>query len=495
MPPDLSAPAAVRRRATALAILAAASACGTADPPPQVLPVDLLLEDVRVVDVEDEEVRPGRTVAVVDGRILDLWPADSVPAEVEATRRVAGEGRWLLPGLWDAHVHVRGGEELRDENRALLRLYPAFGVTTVRDAGGDLTAALLAWRDSIARGELLGPRILTSGPKLDGPEPGWPGSLALAHPSEVPAALDSLDALGADFVKLYDGSMSPEVYLAAVRETEARGLTVTGHMPLGVDFLEAVEAGLDGTEHLYYVFKGTAANREEVSRRVRAGELGFWDAFRAMLDARDPEREAEVFARMAERGTAVVPTLHIGDVLATVERDDHSTDDLLRIIPERVRETYAGRVESARRSSPEARESRRRLEAGMDALVAPMHEAGVVVLAGSDAGPYNSYTYPGAALHAELEALVEVGLTPAEALRAATVAPARFMGLEAELGRVAPGYRADLLLLDENPLEDIRATRSRSLVILRGETVLDRAALDALLSWDGMEVAGEGGGG
>jgi imidazolonepropionase-like amidohydrolase len=131
----------------------------------------------------------------------------------------------------------------------------------------------------------------------------------------------------------------------------------------------------------------------------------------------------------------------------------------------------------------------------MDALVAPMHEAGVVVLAGSDAGPYNSYTYPGAALHAELEALVEVGLTPAEALRAATVAPARFMGLEAELGRVAPGYRADLLLLDENPLEDIRATRSRSLVILRGETVLDRAALDALLSWDGMEVAGEGGGG
>lgn len=451
-------------------------------------PVDILVTDVRVVDVDAGVVLEGRrTVAVRHGWIAAVWTGGEVPEGIEATFRIEGEGRWLIPGLWDAHVHFRGGEDLREENRALLRLYPAFGVTTVRDAGGDLTSALLAWRDSIATGSLLGPRVLTSGPKLDGPRPGWPGSFALSDPSQVPGVLDTLQALGADYVKLYDGSMSPEVFMAAVEGAEARGMKVTGHMPLGVDFLEAVKAGLDGTEHLYYAFKGTAANRADVTRRVRAGEMGFWDAFWTMLDTRDAAREAEVFAAMARRGTAVVPTLHIGEVLSTVELVDHESDELLRLIPAGIRETYAGRVRSARRSPPEVRERNRLLRDEMAALLGRMHDAGVGVLAGSDAGPFNSYTYPGAALHSELDALVEAGLTPAEALRAATSAPATFIGLGDELGRVAPGYRADLVLLDQNPLEDIRNTRTRSTVILRGDRILDRVSLDAILTGDGMD--------
>lgn len=494
--PPVSSPNPSRSLRTAVALLAvslALAACGGPEPAPQ--PVDLLIPDVRVVDVEAGAVLEGRTVAVRDGRVAAVWEAGAVPAGLEADRTLPGEGRYLVPGLWDAHVHFRGGEELREANRSLLALYPVNGVTTVRDAGGDLTPALLAWRDSIAEGRLLGPRLLTSGPKLDGPEPGWPGSIALDDPGRVPAALDSLEALGADYVKLYDGSMSPEVFMAAVREAEARGMTVTGHMPLGVDFLEAVEAGLDGTEHLYYAFKGTRANRDEVTRGVRAGELGFWDALWTMLDAGDPGAEAEVFAAMADHGTAVVPTLHIGDVLATVERDDHSGDPELAYVPRAVVDTWAGRVESARRSPEEVRERRRRLEDLMDALVAPMHQAGVTVLAGSDAGPFNSYTYPGFALHAELEALVEVGLSPAEALRAATSAPADFMGLGDELGRVGPGYRADLILLDQNPLEDISATRSVSAVILQGRDVLDRATLEGVRGQVADRVAGAGAGG
>lgn len=479
-------------RLAGVAIAAALLACGGEDVVPgtgtdDTPPPDLIIDDVRVVDVATGSILSDHTVAIADGAVTGVWAADQVPAEVRgivaggaSATVIDGAGRYLMAGLWDAHVHFRGGEELRAANRELLRLYPAFGVTTVRDAGGDLTEAIFAWRDSIAAGDLTGPRILTSGPKLDGPRPSWDGSIALSDPAQVPAALDSLQVLGVDYVKLYDGTMSPQVFLAAVREAEARGMTVTGHMPLGVDFLEAVQAGLDGTEHLYYLYKGTAANRDSVGAAVRAGELGFWDAFWAVLGRRDAEREVAVFAAMAESGTAVVPTLHIGDVLSTVEQVDHSADSMLELIPDEIEATYAGRVRSAERSSLETREANRRLRREMAALVAPLQAAGVTILAGSDAGPFNSYTYPGAALHAELEALVAAGLTPAEALRAATTAPATFMGLGDELGRVAPGYVADLILLDENPLSDIRATRSVSTVILRGDEVLDRRALEAL---------------
>lgn len=442
---------------------------------------DLVVDGVTVVDPDAGVSRADRTVAVTDGRIVAVWEAGEVPRGLEAARRLEGTGRWLIPGLWDAHVHFRGGEALLEENRALLALYPLHGVTTVRDAGGDLTGHVLAWRDSIGDGDLLGPRILTSGPKLDGPDPSWAGSIPLADPAEVPAALDSVQALGADYVKLYDGSMSPEVYMAAVREAQARGLTITGHMPLGVDLLEAVEAGLDGTEHLYYVLKGTATNREDVSAGVRAGELGFWEAMYGVAGRPDPARRARVFRAMREGGAAVTPTLHIGDVLSRVEQVDHGDDPELAWIPGGIVDTYARRVEGARRASPESREANRALRAEMAGLVRPLHEAGVTLLAGSDAGPFNSFVYPGSSLHAELEALVEAGLSPLEALRSATTAPADYMGRGDELGRIAPGYRADLVLLDADPFADISATRAIAAVILRGEDVLTREEIGAAL--------------
>lgn len=465
---------------TGLVALATAtlSACAPED---GIREVDLLIANVHVVDAEADAVLEDRTVGVSDGRIVAVWPASETPGGVEAGRVVQGDGRYMIPGLWDSHVHFRGGAELREDNRHLLALYPAFGVTTVRDAGGDLVPEVMAWRDSIRAGTLLGPDILTSGPKLDGPRPSWEGSIPLSSPGEVPAALDSLQTLGVDFVKLYDGTMPADVFMAAVRETEERGMIVTGHMPLGVDYLEAVEAGYDGTEHLYYIYKGTASNRDDISRRVNAGELGFWDSFWAMLGERDGDREAQVAAAMVEREAVMIPTLHIGDVLSTVELVDHSEDDFLQFIPQGIQDTYARRVNSARRSPPEVRENNRRLRVEMAELWLRMHEAGVRTLAGSDAGPFNSFVYPGASLLHELEALVAAGMTPAEALQSATTVPAGFMGLGDEVGRIGPGYRADLVLLEENPLEDIGATWSRNLVILNGERLFDPAEATPLL--------------
>lgn len=475
---------------------------GAAEAPP-----DLVIAGVNVVDVVDGVILEDRTVTVRDGRITGVLEAGAaVPGGgaagsvgtrgpeaadgadgTAAARVIDGAGKYLIPGLWDAHVHFRGGEELVEANAALLPLYVANGVTTVRDAGGDITQAILRWRAEIAEGSRIGPRILTSGPKLDGPTGGWDGSIRLTSPEEVPAALDSLEALGVDYVKIYDGTTSRDVYLAIVEEAERRDMIVTGHMPFTVRFLDAVERGLDATEHLYYAFKGTAANGDSVTAAMIASRatdrpLGFWQALWLLLDAPpDPAREAAVYRAMAEHGTAAVPTLHIGHVLAWVDEVDHSGDAELRYIDPAIEATYAGRVRSARRSSAETRRRTRELRQRFTEMVPRMHEAGVMLLAGSDAGPFNSYVYPGYSLHAELEALVDAGLTPLDALRAATLHPAAFMRLDDELGRIAPGYRADLVLLDGNPLADIANTRSISTVVLGGDVVLDAGELEALL--------------
>jgi len=466
-------------RSGAISVLLAAfalSACGGDGLPA----ADLVIDDVAIVDVVAGAVEEGRTVAIADGRIRSIVPAEE--GAPPAARVVDGSGRFLIPGLWDAHVHFRGGEELREENRALLPLYVANGVTTVRDAGGDLTPALLAWRDSIASGAMVGPRILTSGPKLDGPTGGWEGSIRPTSPEEVPAALDSLDALGTDYVKIYDGTTSRDVYLAIVREAERRDRIVSGHMPFSVGFLEAVDAGLDITDHLYYAFKGTVANEDSLTAAIRAGEgPGFWGALWLMMEARDSAKAGAVYEAMAEAGTAAVPTLHIGHVLAWVDEEDHGSDPELRYIAPAIEETYQGRVRSARRASDASRARTRALRQIFVEMVRPMHDAGVTLLAGSDAGPFNSYVYPGFSLHDELQALVDAGLTPAQALRTATVNPARVMRRDDELGRVAEGYLADLVLLEANPLEAISATRAIDRVIVRGEEVYDEARLRALL--------------
>jgi len=449
-------------------------------------PVQLLIRNVNVVDVAEGVILPGRTVTIRDGRVSAVEEAAG-PEEAAGAQELDGSGQYLIPGLWDMHVHFRGGEALIPENKALLPLYIANGVTMVRDAGGDITGSVLEWRREIEVGRLVGPRILTSGPKLDGPTGGWDGSIRLGSPEQVPAAIDSLETLGADYVKIYDGTISRDVYLAIVEETERRDMIVTGHMPMSVRFHEAVDRGLDATEHLYYAFKGSAANEDSVTTAVldRLGSpdpLGFRETLNLLRIRYDDAVAQRTFRRMAEAGTAVVPTLHIGGVLAVVDETDHAADHGLRYVHPNIEATYAGRVEGARRASPEARSERHVLQRIFISMVPEMHRAGVTILAGSDAGPFNSYVYPGFALHSEMEELVRAGLAPLEALRSATLHPARFMRRGDEYGQVKPGFRADLVLLDANPLEDIRNTRGVASVIFGGGTVFSRAELDELLA-------------
>jgi len=451
--------------------------------------LDLLLRDVTVIDVRDGTRHAHRDIAVRDGRIVAIAEHAALPA-LAARRTIEGNGRFAIPGLWDMHVHFGGGEALIGENRSLLPLYVAHGITAVRDAAGDLGPSVLQWRARIAAGELLGPTLFTSGPKIEGVGSIWPGDLEVATSAELDAALDQLQRWNVDFIKITDNALSPQLFLEALRETQARGLTSSAHIPLGVTVLQASSAGLDSIEHIAYAYKAGVPAEAELAARHRAGSLSaaaLWDAVATAFDA-DTARAA--YRRLADAGTAVVPTLNGSRITAYLDQDDHADDEYLYYIGPGLQATYAWRVERAAADDAAAITRRQQRFEAMAAILPLLQDAGVTILAGTDAGFLNSFNYPGIGLHEELALFVRYGLTPLQALQAATLNAARFLGQEDTHGQIAEGKAADLVLLDADPLADIAATRRIAVVVLRG-TAYEREALDAMLEGVRAQVAAQ----
>jgi imidazolonepropionase-like amidohydrolase len=455
-----------------LALSAAALLVGFARRPAPAVSYDVVINHVSVVDVVTGQVRADQVVAVAGGKIVQLGPA--AKASYTAKQTLDGRGRYLMPGLWDMHVHFRGGDSLAAANKKNLTLYLAHGITTVRDCGGDLTPHIFQWRRDEVAGTLAGPRIFTSGPKIDGPGATWPGSLEVTTPAQVGRALDSLQKLRVDFVKIYDSKISGEAYLSTIAQAEKRGMKTTGHMPYSVTLGEAVDAGLDATEHLYYVFKACSSKEDSLTALVRNSlttpkPLGLFAMLPAVYDTYSPAAAQRIFKQMAAHHTAAVPTLSIGKTLAELTENDHAHDTLRAYIDPKIQATYTRRLASAKQQSPAARAFTQKLEAKFMSLVPQMQAAGVTILAGSDSGPFNSFVYPGASLQDELAMLVQAGLTPAQALRAATINGARFMGVESRTGTIATGKDADLLLLTANPLTNIANVKKIAAVVSRGK--------------------------
>ena len=433
---------------------------------------DVVINHVSIIDVESGRVWPNQVVAIAQGRISRIAPADQ--DSYAARQYVNGNGRYLIPGLWDMHVHFRGGDSLAAANKKNLTLFLAHGITTVRDAGGDLTPSIFQWRRDMDAGQLPGPRIFTSGPKIDGPHAYWPGSLEVETPAQIGKALDSLQRLRVDYVKIYDSKISGAAYLETIRQAQRRGLKTTGHMPYSVTLGEAVKRGLDATEHLYYVFKACSGKEDSLTALVRTSlntpkPLGLFAMLPAVYDTYSPAAAARIFALMAKHHTAAVPTLYIQKTLAELPGNDHAQDSLLAYIDPKIQATYTRRLASARQQSLAAQEFSKKLNVKFMSLLPLMQAAGVPILAGSDSGAFNSYIYPGASLQGELELLVQAGLTPLQALQAATINGAKFMGVAGRTGTIAPGKDADLVLLTGNPLENIANVRKIDVVISRGK--------------------------
>lgn len=449
---------------------------------------DVLIRHATVVDVEHARTLPDQAVATKGDRIVAVGNDRDVVKAWSAGRQVEGKGRFLIPGLWDMHVHFGGGPDLIEENKALLPLYVAYGVTTVRDASGDLPYDVLNWRGEIASGKLFGPTLLSSGPKIEGVKPIWKGTLETGSEAEVDAAVAKLVALKVDFVKITDSTLKPDLFLYAVRKSRASGLRASGHIPMADTVGQAVDAGISSIEHLSYAYKAGVRDEARIAADFGAGRITRAEA-QAELDAGfDAQTAMNAYRNLRDHNVFVTPTLNIERTLAYLDRDDHSHDPFLAYIGPGLRKTYQWRIDRAAKATPQQIEARHREYLQTAAVLPMLQRAGVTIMAGTDAGFLNSFDYPALGLHQELALYVENGLTPAQALSAATRAGPAWFGLLDRYGAVAVGKQADLVLLDRNPLEDITATQTVDTVILRG-AVEDRAALDRLLADARAKVA------
>lgn len=441
--------------------------------------VDVALTQATIIDVAAGTRVTGQSV-LLKGDTIVAVVKDAELKNYAPKKVITLRGKYLMPGLWDTHVHFGGGEALIEENKRLLPLYLAHGITTVRDCAGDLSDTVLSWRRQVAEGKLAGPTIFASGPKLEGIKPMWKGTLEVGTPADVSKALDKLQAQGVDFVKITESTMKPEIYLEALRQARARGMRTSGHLPGQMPLARAFEAGLGTVEHQSYLLRATTPREGELAAQVAAGKLTGREVMRLSLDSYDEATARKAFRHMAAQGTAVVPTLWGSRITAYLDQESHHGDDYLKYIGKGLRATYEWRVQRAAQDGPEAIALRHAIFEKSAGLLPLLAQEGVSIIAGTDAGFLNSFNYPGQALHDEIGLFVRYGLTPRQALQSAVVNGPRFLGKLDRYGSIGTGKAADLLVLDADPLADIGATRKIRMVVSRGE-VHDRARLDKML--------------
>lgn len=440
--------------------------------------VDLLLKNVTILNIEAGSQVENRFVFIASDSIVEVGDV-SLLEKYQAIQEVDAKGKFLMPGLWDNHVHF-GGAEYIDENEQLLPLYLAFGVTTVRDAAGDISLEVLKWRDEINNGKRIGPKILTSGPKLEGIESIWPGDLEIGTEEELILALDSLDKLNVDFVKITDNTLKPELFLLAVEMATSRGYSVSGHIPAALTLDQVSKAGQKTVEHLSYMMRSTTPKEIEISLGIASGKLSGAEAAKLQADTFNDSVAFANFQQLAKQETGIVPTLLISYNIAYLDENDFENDTILDYLGPKLKESYQWRIQRMAGESDEVTQARKDNYKKVSSLLPMIQKAGMKIIAGTDAGYLNTYDIPGLAIHLELQKFVEFGLTPQEALIASVINGPDYFGFT-DFGSVETGKKANLILLNRNPLEDISATLSIEDVIKDGK-LYSREELDSMLN-------------
>ncbi len=422
----------------------------------------IVIRDVSIVDVERGRIVPHQDVVVAEDRISQLRPTDvstdlSLPAGATV---IDGSNRFLMPGLFDAHVHYTAGGETYGA------MLIANGVTFVRDMGAT-TVTAVETRRALAEQDELGPEMIVTGAIVDGDPPVWPFSEPCAGPSRTRSAIGRLHAAGVDQIKVYS-RLQPEDYRAAIDEAHRLRLKAVGHVPDGLTIEDAIAAGQDCVEHLsgFDAWIGEVLANEGDAPTART--FGHW--FHTPNVDRDLIRD--LARRIRAAGMAHCPTLAVMVGIGRADDESRQDPDMMQYVPAHLISfwrsgSYAGFAPYARQAVPH-----------MQTFVAELHRAGVTLLVGTDLA--NPFVYAGFAVHEEMSLLQGAGIPPRDVLAAATIAPARFFGVSDRLGTIAAGKTASMILTRENPLSDVGNASTIEGVFHRGR-YYDRAALDAML--------------
>jgi imidazolonepropionase-like amidohydrolase len=427
----------------------------------------LTITNATVVDVSSGALRRGWNIVVDKNRIASAGPASAATAP--RGQVVDANGMYVIPGLWDMHTHAYFGWPSDFGDSYVLPLFIANGVTGIRDMGSDLDAVLRG-RSEVAAHRLVGPRMVISGPMLDGPAVAFAASIAIATPDDGRKAVDMLKAKGVDFIKIQSG-VPRDAYFAIATEARKVGIEFEGHVPDAIRASEAITAGQRTFEHLIGIFEASTPDEEALlKRKYGAGKDPSTNkSLATFLDRYDAEREANIVGVLVRNTVWQCPTLFWERGQWLVDVIDWKADPDIAYTPRTwIDKKYPSMQKGVLESmDADALAIRRRFVDHELDIVRRLHAANVPFLAGTDT-PAGVDVTPGISLHLELQRFVAAGFTPLEALQTATINPARFLGKTSQYGSVEAGRIADLVILRSNPLENIANTRTIAGVVADG---------------------------
>ena len=442
------------------------------------LEAGIVIENITLIDAKNG-IRTNQTVSIENGVIQSIG---SAKLDMEDSQIIDGEGKYLIPGLWDAHVHLTFIPEIDHETH--FKLYLKNGVTSIRDTGAILSK-LQPSLNFIEENPNTTPRLFYAGPLIDGAdrvykgmEPGFPNlSIGIDETSNISEVVDGLLKEGVTFLKSYE-MLTRETYLELLKVAGQNGLKVTGHVPLSIDLEEAIEAGLGGMQHVRNMDLACAKDADNLlddrqdSLENEASIAG--SALRThihssqryyAIDNTDDERCLRIIMKLSEYGVFQTPTLTINTFDSRRFYADPKWRETYQELPEAAENNWM--QGSLKLANIEVTENAKKFDAWSLSLVNKMHQEGVKIIAGTDT-PIG-YLTPGYSLHKELELLSEAGLSNMDVLRSATITPAEFFGMENQMGTIEVGKLADLVILDKNPLMSISNTQSIHRVIVKGQ--------------------------
>ena len=433
--------------------------------------VSLVFAHVTVIDTANGALHPDTFVIVSGDRIEQVGTKHHVKVPKDG-KIIDATGKFMIPGLWDMHVHSFFDDRAESGRDITLPLFIANGVTGVRDMGSDLDPVLQARKD-IEEKRLLGPRMVISGPMLDGPKSTYKSAIAIATPEDGRRAVDMLKARGVDFIKI-QSYVPREAYFAIVNECKKQNIVFVGHVPDSVRGSEASNAGQKSLEHLIGIFEASSTVEDDLLTGPKSPGR--------FLDTYDATKEAAIIQLLAKNHTWQCPTLYWERGQWLVDVIDPNKDPDVKYAPISWREKSWPKATKSiiKEMDTDPLPVREKFVQHELDIVKKLNQAGVPFLAGTDC-PAGVDVLPGFSLHLELQRFIAAGFTPLQALQTATINPATFLERQNDFGTVEAGKIADLLLLDANPLDDIRNTQKIAGVVADGR-YFSRASLDRILS-------------